>query len=72
VSQSRESVYTVGQIRELLKDLPDEHPIRCQVAASDGSAWNMCMSMRVMDGGFVHARMYHDQLKSLSPVRIED
>jgi hypothetical protein len=31
----------VGQLKAALADLPDDRPILSQVAANDGTAWNM-------------------------------
>lgn len=62
--------WNVGQLKELLKDLPDDREIYCQVVAKNGQA-------RIMRGEF-HAetprsvpvfaclQLKHDQLERLS------
>lgn len=37
--------YNVGQIREAIKDLPDDHVIMAQVVDQQGAAWNMHMTL---------------------------
>lgn len=68
-------VVTVGSLREAMKDLSDDQFIHSQVVASDGTAWNMCLSITPeVDGTNFKGKpmtvmaMDHPQLQSLNPM----
>lgn len=67
--------HNVGQLRALLQDLPDNHPILGQVVAADGSVWSMFMSFTpsLRPGGDMAALTFsHLQLSSLNPPSFKD
>lgn len=61
--------FTVKQLREILKDLPDDRYIMTQVAAIDGTAWNcyasFCPQINPPDGNIALITLSHAQLKNL-------
>lgn len=56
---------TVGTLRELMKDLPDDQMIYGQVVAQDGSCWTMFTEFGVGRVGGVSLRLTHPQVKTL-------
>jgi hypothetical protein len=60
------SVSTVGQLRELLKDLSADEVIHWQVAAQDGSAWSMGADWgTALHGTIFCCVLRHPELKTL-------
>jgi len=60
------SVCTVGQLRKLLADLPDDEAIYWQVAAEDGSAWSMGADWGTAPNGTIFCCVLrHPTLKTL-------
>ena len=59
--------HTVGQLRKLLEDLPDDRFIACQVVAADGKAWNMWGQFcgQVPHETIACLTFAHDELKTL-------
>jgi hypothetical protein len=71
-------VFNVGGLRGFMAALPDSTPLLCQVVASDGSAWNMHLSVaRGCDHGFkwgtdpLLVTMSHPELTTLRGVGTE-
>ena len=60
------SISTIGQLRDLVKDLPDGEVIHWQVAAEDGSAWSMGADFGTAAGGTIFCCVLrHPNLKTL-------
>lgn len=60
-------VCTVGQLREKIKDLPDDEAIYWQVVAEDGAAWSMGADMGTAPGGAIFCGVLrHPDLKTLA------
>lgn len=59
--------HTVGQLKNALKDLPDDRFIACQVVAKDGKAWNMWGEFcpQVPQGTIACLTFRHDELETL-------
>ena len=59
--------HTVGQLKNALKDLPDDRFIACQVVAKDGKAWNMWgeFCQQVPQGTIACLTFRHDELETL-------
>lgn len=66
------SFYTVGELKNLLDGLPDTQRIFCQVAAVDGSAWNMFGAMTSNnEQSFTTLTFSHPQLKTMPKIEGE-
>lgn len=61
--------FTLGQLREITKDLPDEHELIFQVVSTDGKAWNcfadFCKNIISPDGNLSCITFSHPELKHL-------
>lgn len=59
--------HTVGQLKNVLKDLPDDRFIACQVVAKDGKVWNMWGEIcpQVPQGTIACLTFRHDELETL-------
>jgi hypothetical protein len=59
--------HTVGQLKKILKYLPNDRFIACQVVAKDGKAWNMRGEFcpQVHQGSIACLTFSHDDLKTL-------
>jgi hypothetical protein len=68
IESGKGNFYTVGQLRSMLVDLPENRLIATQVVATDGTAWNMwakftpCVSQ---GDGFAILTLYHSELTTL-------
>jgi hypothetical protein len=68
VSTDQYAVVTVGDLRRLMTDLPDNYPIVFQVVAKNGQAWNMCADFVAKPKYLTWAallQMKHDELERL-------
>lgn len=67
-------IITVGDLREALKDLPDDRFIACQVVGQDHTAWN-CIGefiSQVPNGTIAAIQLSHAELKTLpDPMQVE-
>jgi len=65
-------VFTVGQLREIIKDLPNEHELIFQIMPENGIAWNcfaeFCKDIISMDGNLSCITLSHPNLKPISEI----
>ena len=59
--------YMAGQLKEAVKNIPDDRIMVCQVVAENGEAWNLCGEIcpQVPGGNIGVITFKHAQLKSL-------
>lgn len=57
--------YTIGQLKEAIKDLPDDALIYPQVTAKDGSSWYMSAAIDKTPSGLIVLTLTHTDLQTL-------
>lgn len=67
-SKVRQVVTTVGQLRSLIDDLPDEQQLRGEVLAADGTAWQLSVSLIRDIGGSTIFVVSDPRVETLAPL----
>lgn len=65
---------TIGQLKEAIKNLPDDREVVCQVVGKDGSAWQIFSKItdRLPRADFAFITLSHPELLSVNPVFIQN
>ena len=63
--------YNVGQLKDAIKNMPDNTMLFFQVVAKDGGAWNLHCEISYNQDGFATISLTHDELLTLDNVNTQ-